>query len=93
MRVQQEGETVDAYVTALKSLAKTCNFRQLQDDLLRDRIVIGIKDNTTRKKLLNMPKFTLKECIEMCHTHESTSTQINNDPKGSECRVYTTFYV
>ena len=40
MRVQQEGETVDAYVTTLKTLAKTCNFGQLQDDLLRDRIVI-----------------------------------------------------
>lgn len=51
MRVQQEGETGDAYVTALKTLAKTCNFGQLQDDLLRDRIVIGIKDNATRKKL------------------------------------------
>ena len=34
MRVQQEGETVDAYVTALKTLAKTCNFGQLQDNLL-----------------------------------------------------------
>ena len=76
MRVQQEGETVDAYVTALKTLAKTCNFGQLQDNLLRDRIVIGIKDNATRKKLLNMPKLTLKECIDMCRTHESTSLQI-----------------
>ena len=58
MRVQQEGETVDAYVTALKTLAKTCNFAQLQDDLLKHRIGIGIKDNATRKKLLNMRKLT-----------------------------------
>ena len=76
MRAQQEGETVDAYVTALKTLAKTCNFGQLQDDLLRDRIVIGIRDNAVRKKLLNMPKLTLKECIDTCRTHESTSKQI-----------------
>ena len=40
MRVQQEGERVDAYVTALKTLAKTCNFGQLQDDLPKDRIAI-----------------------------------------------------
>ena len=76
MRVQQEVETVDAYVTTLKTLAKTCNFGQLQDDLLRDRIVIGIKDSATRKKLLNLAKFTLKECIDMCRTNESTSIQI-----------------
>ena len=72
MRVQQEGETV----TALKTLAKTCNFGRLQDDSLRDRIGIGIKDNATRKKLLNMPKLTLKECIDMFRTHNSTSKQI-----------------
>ena len=76
MRVQQEGETVDAYFTALKTLAKTCNFGQLQDDLLKHRIGIGIKDNPTRKKLLNMRKLTQKECIDMCRTHESISVQI-----------------
>ena len=65
MRVQQEGETIDAYVTVLKTLAKTYNFGQLQHDLLRDRIVIGIKDNATRKK-----------CIDMCRTHESIAIQI-----------------
>ena len=43
MRVQQEGKTVDAYVTALKTLSKTCNFGQLEDDLLKERIVIGIR--------------------------------------------------
>ena len=76
MRVQQEGETLDVYVTALKARAKTCNFRQLQDDLLQDRIVIGVKDNATRKKLLNMRNLTQKECIDMCRTHESISIQI-----------------
>ena len=35
MRVQQEGETVVAYVTALKTLTKTCNFGQLQEYILK----------------------------------------------------------
>ena len=39
-------------------------------------MVIGIKDNATRKKVPNMPKLTLKECIDMRRTHESTSKQI-----------------
>ena len=89
MRVQQEGDTVDAYVTELKTLAKTCNFGQLQDDLLRDRTVIGIEDNATRKKLLKMPKLTLKECIEMCRTHESTSIQIKTMTQKEVSAVFT----
>ena len=76
MRVQQEGEKVDAYVTALKTLAKTCNFGQLQADLFKDRIGIGIKDNATRKNILNIRKLTQKECIDMCRTHESIYIQI-----------------
>ena len=76
VRVQQEGESVDAYFTALRTLAKTCNFGSLEDVLLRDRIVIGIRNNATRKKLLNMPKLTLKECIDICRTHESTAQQL-----------------
>ena len=63
MRVQQEGETVDAYVTALKTLAKTCNFGQLQEYLLKHRIGIGIKNNATRKKLLNMRKLTSRSAL------------------------------
>ncbi|KAK2548177.1 hypothetical protein P5673_031709 [Acropora cervicornis] len=50
MRVQQEGETVDAHVTALKTLVETCNFGQLQNDLLRDKIVIGIKEKGYKEK-------------------------------------------
>ena len=76
MRVQQEGKRVDAYVTALKTLAKTCNFGQLQDDLPKVRIAIRITDNATMKKFLNMQKLTQKDCIDMCHTHESSSIQI-----------------
>ena len=48
-RNQEIGESFDAYLTALKALAKTCNFGSLKDELIRDRIVCGIRDTGTRK--------------------------------------------
>ena len=42
-RGQESNESVDAYVTALRKLAKTCNYGTLADSLIRDRIVVGIK--------------------------------------------------
>ena len=42
-RDQESNESVDAYVTALRKLAKTCNYGTLADSLIRDRIVVGIK--------------------------------------------------
>ena len=57
---RQQGESFDSYLTALRSLIKTCNFGTLQDNLLRDRVVLGIRENSTRKKLLAESKLTLE---------------------------------
>ena len=58
-RDQESGESVDSYVAALRTLAKTCNYGSLLDSLIRDRIVVGIRDNGTRKPLLQEPKVTV----------------------------------
>ena len=52
-RAQAEGETIDQYLTALKELAKTCQYGPMQDDILRDRVVVGIRDDGLRKQLLH----------------------------------------
>ena len=53
-------ESVDCFVAELKTLAKTCNFCDcLRDSLIRDRIVLGIKDEQTTKKLLRTRDLTL----------------------------------
>ena len=44
-RVQEEGESVDAFITDFYTLAEHCNYKDLRDDLIRDRIVVGITDS------------------------------------------------
>ena len=75
-RYQEPNESLDAYVTALRTLAKTCNFGVLENSLIRDRIVIGVRDNQTRKKLLQVSKLTLKECIDICRSYETSNHQL-----------------
>ena len=42
-RNQEENESIEVYVTALRALAKTCNFCDcMHDSIIRDRIVLGI---------------------------------------------------
>ena len=51
-RQKNETETVDQYITALRTLAKTCNFCAcLRDSLIRDRLVIGINNNALPEKV------------------------------------------
>lgn len=75
-RVQEIGESFDSFLTALCSLAKTCNFGSMQDRMIRDRVVIGITDNSTRKKLLAENKLTLHKCTDISHGGETTSKQL-----------------
>ena len=59
-RVQESGESIDTYLSSLGTLAKMCNYEALEDSFIRDRVVIGIRDESTRKKLLQQSKLTLR---------------------------------
>ena len=48
-----QGESIDSYVAELNTLVKTCNVCNcLPDSLIRDGVVLGIKNEQTTKKLL-----------------------------------------
>ena len=78
-REQGSTETVEEYVTALRDLARTCNFCDcLHDSLIRDRLVLGIKDQNTRKLLLQKKKLTLSNAVEICRSAEATTQQLRD---------------
>ena len=78
-RDQKEGESIDAYVGELRTLAQSCNFCTcLNDTLIRDRIVLGLRDGGTRKRLLRQDKLTLQKCIEIAKSDEVSNTQLKS---------------
>ena len=86
-RAQAEGETFDQYLTPLKELAKTCQYGPMQDDILRDRVVVGIRDDGLRKQLLQKKDLSFRECIDRCRAYESTSAQMR-DMKMKDATVH-----
>ena len=77
-RNQQPGETIDQYVTDLKTKAQTCEFAQLKDSLIRDRIVCGIICDKTRARLLKEGELTLQTALNICRANEATSSQLKS---------------
>lgn len=69
---QESSESVDAYVTRLRKLSLTCEFGQLADQMIRDRIVCGInfKDNAVKKMLLQEADLFLQICVDICRAGE-----------------------
>ena len=50
-RTQGENESVDEFIANLYHLAENCGYGTLHDELVRDRIVVGIKDAKLSEKL------------------------------------------
>ena len=44
-QVQDKAESIDRYVTGLQLIAKNCSFRDLEDELIRDRTVCGVNSD------------------------------------------------
>ena len=75
-RNQHDGETIDQYVTDLKTKAQTCEFKDLKDSLIRDRIVCGINCDATRSRLLREPDLMLQKAVDICRANETTTSQM-----------------
>jgi hypothetical protein len=72
-RNQKEGESFSSYLADLKIKASTCEFQNLKDELIRDRIVCGIRDGDVRKELLKERKLTLKSAMDICKSNEQSA--------------------
>ena len=83
-RGQQAGETVDQYVTELKNMATTCEYGELRESLIRDRIVIGISDSTLRARLLRETDLDLAKATQMCRADEISKQQLKTLAGPSE---------
>ena len=75
-RDQESNESVDAYVTSLRKKAKTYDYGSLTDSLIRDRMVVGINNNSARKKLLQTSKLTLGQCTDICRSSQTSARQL-----------------
>ncbi|XP_063370221.1 uncharacterized protein LOC134658469 [Cydia amplana] len=75
-RGQQEGESVEQYTFELNKLAMTCEFKDLKDDLIRDRLICGLREDAMRERLLRESEtLTLKKAVDMCRIAEMSRMQ------------------
>lgn len=58
-RNQRAGEEIESYVSDLRIKAKSCNFGDLYEEFIRDRLVCGINNDNLRKVLLRDSDLTL----------------------------------
>ena len=72
---QRKDESFENYYIRLRSLASTCEYGRLTDQLIKDRIVVGIVDENVRKRLLQEQNLNLQLCLDICRAHEASKVQ------------------
>ena len=62
---QLDGETIDQYIAVLHNLAENCDYGMLKSELIRDRIVVGIRDSALSQRLQLDPDLTLEKAMRV----------------------------
>ena len=68
-------ESVDIFITDLYGLAEQCQFGALHDEMIRDRIVVGLVDQKLSEKLQVDADLTLEKAINSVRQSESVKSQ------------------
>ncbi|XP_045072085.1 zinc finger protein 391-like [Coregonus clupeaformis] len=58
-RQQEAGETADDFITALHCLSEHCSYGALLSEMIRDRLVAGLRDRRLSEQLQMDPELTL----------------------------------
>ena len=74
-RSQKHGKSFDQFLTELRKFAATCQFGTFEDEMLRDRIVTGLRDHGHRERVLRETTLTLQKAIDICRTNEMAANQ------------------
>ena len=74
-RKQLKEESVDNFVTDLFSLVEHCGYGPLRDEMVRDRLVVGLLDASLSEKMQLDPELTLDKVLSMAWHSEAVRKQ------------------
>ena len=74
-RNQLPAETSEQYIMALYSLAANCNYGALEGEMIRDRLVVGIRDASLSERLQLDADLTLEKAKKSIRQREAVHEQ------------------
>ncbi|UYV73868.1 K02A2.6-like [Cordylochernes scorpioides] len=85
-RSQGESEPVEEFITNLYVLAENCNYGILKEEMIRDRLVVGVKNFNLSEKLQLESELTLEKAIQIVRQSESVKNQQKEIRQDTENR-------
>lgn len=76
--MRQGSMTIHQYIVALQHQADQCDYGTVRDELVRDRIVVGVSDRKLREYLIDVDELDLHKCIQ------KSKQWVSNHEKSSQ---------
>lgn len=77
-RQQKIGEPFDNFLIEIRRLVRTCEYGNMENEMLRDRIVQGINQQRLQRELLGTANLTYDLAVSKCRSHEATNEQTSS---------------
>lgn len=74
-RKQQVSESFEHFLTELKTRVKNCDFGDKEEEMIRDRIVMGLQCRDIQERLLRTTDLSLQSCVDICRASEISKAQ------------------
>ncbi|KYN03603.1 hypothetical protein ALC62_05543, partial [Cyphomyrmex costatus] len=87
MRVQGSTESFNDFLQDLRNIAASCNFGNMKDDLIKDRIVCGIYNAKVKDRLLREDVLDLDKAIKICRAAKCTENHLKNLYDGQKTKI------
>ncbi|KAL1447482.1 hypothetical protein WDU94_000605 [Cyamophila willieti] len=81
-RKQESHESFNDFYMDIKNLSAKCNFGNKTDEILKCKIVHGIKDSMLKERLYRSPELKLSEVINHCRASEDAKLKLGNGSEG-----------
>ena len=72
---QEEGKSIDSFITSLHCLVEYCGYQGLKNEMIRDQIIVGLRDPNLSMKLQMVPDLTLDKAITLARQSEAVQQQ------------------
>lgn len=78
---KKNNESIESFINDLKEKAKTCNFGNLTESLIRDKVILDIKDENFRKIIFQDKELNLNKLILHYKHYEINTEKIKDVAK------------
>ena len=84
-KMQQEGESAERFVGAVRDMAASCEFGEFRSEMIRDKLVAGVRDESLLRELQKEDASTLTEAkvVEQIRQAEDVEDRVKKLAKTS----------